>query len=175
MAPEYGMEGLFSVKSDVYSFGILVLEIVSGRRNNSFRCMGNSIINIVGYVSKNFFFIQLFQDSKVRGLISIDDCQAWQLWNEDRAMEFVDSSIVESCSTRQAMRCIHVGLLCVDDRASDRPDMPAVLLMLGSTMGGLPMPKQPTYISQRDQLDTKENGGESYSANDMTITVVTGR
>ncbi|PKU85730.1 G-type lectin S-receptor-like serine/threonine-protein kinase B120 [Dendrobium catenatum] len=105
MAPEYGMEGLFSVKSDVYSFGILVLEIVSGRRNNSFHRMGNSIINIVGY--------------------------AWQLWNEDRAMELIDSSILETCSTRQVMRCIHVGLLCVQDRANDRPDMPSVLLMLG--------------------------------------------
>ncbi|GMP72829.1 hypothetical protein CsSME_00030730 [Camellia sinensis var. sinensis] len=27
MAPEYAMEGIFSVKSDVYSFGVLMLEI----------------------------------------------------------------------------------------------------------------------------------------------------
>ena len=31
MAPEYEMEGLFSIKSDIYSFGILMLEIVSGK------------------------------------------------------------------------------------------------------------------------------------------------
>ena len=49
MAPEYAMEGLFSVKSDVYSFGILLLEIVSGRRNTSFRSAEHS--NIIGYVS----------------------------------------------------------------------------------------------------------------------------
>ena len=36
MAPEYAMEGLFSIKSDVYSFGILLLEIVSGKRNSGF-------------------------------------------------------------------------------------------------------------------------------------------
>ena len=36
MAPEYAMEGLFSIKSDVYSFGILMLEIVSGKRNSGF-------------------------------------------------------------------------------------------------------------------------------------------
>jgi hypothetical protein len=29
-------EGKFSEKSDVFSFGVLVLQIVSGRRNNSF-------------------------------------------------------------------------------------------------------------------------------------------
>jgi len=33
MAPEYTINGLFSIKSDVYSFGILLLEIVSGKRN----------------------------------------------------------------------------------------------------------------------------------------------
>ena len=34
MAPEYVMHGQFSVKSDVFSFGILVLEILSGKKNN---------------------------------------------------------------------------------------------------------------------------------------------
>ncbi|KAK6917374.1 Protein kinase domain, partial [Dillenia turbinata] len=36
MAPEDVMQGPFSVKFDVYSFGVLVLEIISGRRNSSF-------------------------------------------------------------------------------------------------------------------------------------------
>ncbi|GLJ22409.1 hypothetical protein SUGI_0421850 [Cryptomeria japonica] len=33
MAPEYAMQGQLSVKADVYSFGVLLLEIVSGRKN----------------------------------------------------------------------------------------------------------------------------------------------
>ena len=36
MSPEYAMGGIFSEKSDVFSFGILILEIVSGRKNTSF-------------------------------------------------------------------------------------------------------------------------------------------
>lgn len=36
MAPEYTMHGQFSIKSDIYSFGVLVLEIVSGKKNSSF-------------------------------------------------------------------------------------------------------------------------------------------
>lgn len=34
MAPEYAMLGQFSVKSDVFSFGVVVLEIVTGQKNN---------------------------------------------------------------------------------------------------------------------------------------------
>ena len=36
MAPEYAMEGVFSVKSDVFSFGVILLEIISGKKNSRF-------------------------------------------------------------------------------------------------------------------------------------------
>ncbi|KAK7840652.1 cysteine-rich receptor-like protein kinase 25 [Quercus suber] len=36
MAPKYAMEGVFSVKSDVFSFGVILLEIISGKRNSGF-------------------------------------------------------------------------------------------------------------------------------------------
>ena len=47
MSPEYAMEGLFSIKFDVYSFEILMLEIVSGRRNNFYDA--DHVLNLVGY------------------------------------------------------------------------------------------------------------------------------
>lgn len=36
MSPEYAMRGNYSLKSDVFSFGVMVLEIVTGRKNNDF-------------------------------------------------------------------------------------------------------------------------------------------
>ncbi|KAF8393358.1 hypothetical protein HHK36_021601 [Tetracentron sinense] len=48
MSPEYAMEGIFSVKSDVFSFGVLLLEIVSGRKNSSFYDL-NRHLNLIGY------------------------------------------------------------------------------------------------------------------------------
>ena len=48
MAPEYAIQGHFSVKSDVYSFGIMVLEILSGRKTSSQN--GEELQHLVGYV-----------------------------------------------------------------------------------------------------------------------------
>lgn len=57
MSPEYAIEGLFSVKSDVFSFGVLVLEIVSGKRNRGFYHPDHDL-NLLGHVSldMNIFF-----------------------------------------------------------------------------------------------------------------------
>jgi serine/threonine protein kinase len=48
MSPEYAMDGLYSVKSDVFSFGVLLLEIVSGRKNTGFyNCESLSLVRYV--------------------------------------------------------------------------------------------------------------------------------
>ena len=53
MAPEYAIDGLFSVKSDVFSFGILLLEIISGKKNKGLTYPTNSL-NLIGHVSIKF-------------------------------------------------------------------------------------------------------------------------
>ena len=50
MSPEYAMNGQFSVKSNAFSFGVLVLEIISGQKNNSFQ-IGENIEHLLSYVS----------------------------------------------------------------------------------------------------------------------------
>jgi serine/threonine protein kinase len=52
MAPEYAVLGQLSVKLDVYSLGVLILEIVTGRKNTDMleSAAGESII-LLSYVS----------------------------------------------------------------------------------------------------------------------------
>jgi len=51
MAPEYAMEGLYSVKTDVFSYGVLLLEIICGNKNGGFyiREHGQSLLIYVSF------------------------------------------------------------------------------------------------------------------------------
>lgn len=51
MAPEYALHGYLSVKTDVFSYGVLVLEIVSGRKNHD-RHLEDESGDLLSYVSK---------------------------------------------------------------------------------------------------------------------------
>ncbi|KAM0837739.1 hypothetical protein ACQ4PT_061437 [Festuca glaucescens] len=104
MAPEYAYQGLCSLKSDVFSFGVLTLEIVSGKKNSGGNQYGD-FINLLGY--------------------------AWKLFEEGRWIELVDTSLLPSHHCTEMMRCINVALLCLQEKASDRPTMPDVVAMLG--------------------------------------------
>jgi serine/threonine protein kinase len=50
MSPEYAVHGQYSVKSDVFSFGVLVLEIMSGKKNKGFYHPDHQL-NLLGHVS----------------------------------------------------------------------------------------------------------------------------
>ncbi|KAK3021943.1 LOW QUALITY PROTEIN: hypothetical protein RJ639_046142 [Escallonia herrerae] len=49
-------------------------------------------------------------------------------------------------SMQDIVRCIDIGLLCVQELAADRPSMAAVILMLSSLSAALPMPSEPAYF-----------------------------
>ena len=51
MPPEYAVRGRFSMKSDVFSYGVIVLELVSGKKNREFLDPENCL-NLLGHVSK---------------------------------------------------------------------------------------------------------------------------
>uniref|UniRef100_A0A6N2L1J7 non-specific serine/threonine protein kinase n=1 Tax=Salix viminalis TaxID=40686 RepID=A0A6N2L1J7_SALVM len=118
MSPEYVVFGNFSVKSDVFSFGVMLLEIVSGRKNNRFY-QQDPPLTLIGYV--------------------------WELWRQDKALEIVDPSLNELYSPREALELIRIGLLCVQEDAMDRPSMLAAVFMLSSETE-IPSPKQPAFL-----------------------------
>ncbi|KAI3842383.1 hypothetical protein MKW92_037537, partial [Papaver armeniacum] len=75
------------------------------------------------------------------------------------------------------MRCIHVGLLCVQESAKHRPTMSTVLSMLTSEIVNLPTPKQPAFI-EREVSSPSGSSSETpkpFYSNNVTITSIEGR
>ncbi|VAH71551.1 unnamed protein product [Triticum turgidum subsp. durum] len=144
MAPEYASKGNFSIKSDVFSFGVVILEILSGKRNSGTQQCGG-FINLIGY--------------------------AWQLWVEGKWIDLVDASLVSDSHSTKIMRCINIALLCVQENAVDRPTMGDIVSMLSNETMILADPKQPAYINVRVGNEETSNAPESYSINDVSISI----
>ncbi|KAJ9705863.1 hypothetical protein PVL29_003794 [Vitis rotundifolia] len=144
MAPEYAMEGLYSIKSDVYSFGVVLLEIITGKKNSGFHLsgMGPSLLSY-----------------------------AWQLWNEGKGLELMDPLLGDSCCPDEFLRCYHIGLLCVQEDASDRPTMSSVIVMLKSESVSLRQPERPAFSVGRSTNQHETASGSSSSINGLTASI----
>lgn len=126
MAPEYALHGIFSAKSDVFSYGVLVLEVVTGRQN------------VYG------------QDSE--DLVS----SIWRHWSRGDVSRLLESCSADGLRPQEMLRCIHVGLLCVQEDAHLRPGMAAVVVMLNSRSITLPAPTAPAFIVPSRVVDNPE-------------------
>ncbi|KAF3320913.1 Cysteine-rich receptor-like protein kinase 10 [Carex littledalei] len=98
--------------------------------------------------------------------------KAWTLWKDGKALELLDTSILENSNhhREEIMRCIQIGLLCVQDRPDDRPHMSAAVLMLNSRDAVVPQPKQPAYFSDRVTSDIESSS--CCTVYDTTLTIV---
>jgi hypothetical protein len=75
--------------------------------------------------------------------------QAWKLWKDGRPLELLDPSLGDSYSSNEVMRCIHIGLSCVQENPADRPTMTSILLMLNSYSMTLQVPQEPASVLKR--------------------------
>ena len=75
--------------------------------------------------------------------------QAWRLYTEDKTSQLLDTSLVDSLDTKQALRSIHVALFCVQKSPDDRPSMSSVVFMLGNEIS-IAQAKELRFFTERD-------------------------
>ncbi|KAL2475554.1 Cysteine-rich receptor-like protein kinase 10 [Abeliophyllum distichum] len=152
MAPEYAMEGLFSVKSDVFSFGVILLEIIIGKRN-----IGSHL------------------NDQAQTLLTY----AWRLWNEGQQLDLIDPMLTESCPMQELERCIHIGLLCVQEDPAERPTMSEVVVLLETKQISPPEPNKPAFsvrkIVRHIVIEGEFSSTKDQSVNQLTISSIAPR
>ncbi|XP_044389053.1 putative cysteine-rich receptor-like protein kinase 20 isoform X2 [Triticum aestivum] len=146
-AAEYASRGVYSTKTDVFSFGVLVLVIISGRKNT----------------------ILDKQEDTVGDLVR----DAWHMWMDQRLHELVDLLLGDGYEVAEITKCAQVALLCAQEDPAERSTMTDVAAMLNSESTSLPMvPKQPAALIHgcADRGTTPTYMGQSSRTIEVTIT-----
>ncbi|KAJ4816339.1 cysteine-rich RECEPTOR-like kinase [Rhynchospora pubera] len=130
ISPEYAMHGQFSIKSDVFSYGVLVLEIISGKKNSS-----------------------LLENEEIDHLLSF----VWDHWITGTITEVVDPFLGQNYPRNEMLKCIQIGLLCVQDNSAHRPTMSNVALMLSGETMSLEDPSKPAFCIERKNIRVGSN------------------
>ncbi|XP_057419979.1 cysteine-rich receptor-like protein kinase 10 [Lotus japonicus] len=143
MSPEYAMHGQFSEKSDVFSFGVIVLETISAKKNT-------------------------------RSLLANDDddllSYAWRQWRDQTPLNILDKDIKEPFNHSEIIKCIQIGLLCVQEKPENRPTMEKIVLYLSSPLAELPLPGEP-IIPIRNMVAGESSSGSALSTNEMSVSI----
>ncbi|CAE5963040.1 unnamed protein product [Arabidopsis arenosa] len=132
------------------------IAIISGKRNKGFY-NSNRDLNLLSFV--------------------------WRHWKEGKGLEIVDPINIDSSSstlrTHEILRCIQIGLLCVQERAEDRPVMSSVMVMLGSETTAITQPKRPGFCIGRSPLEADSSlstqRGDECTVNQITVSVIDAR
>ncbi|XP_014511952.1 cysteine-rich receptor-like protein kinase 25 isoform X2 [Vigna radiata var. radiata] len=142
MSPEYAMFGQFSEKSDVFSFGVMILEIITGKKNTSSRESRYMPNGLMSYV--------------------------WRKWMDKTPLSILDPLLEENYSRVEVIRCIHISLLCVQENKNIRPTIADIVSYLdGRHTIEFPFPQEPAYLLL-DKMDTKIVS-KHYSINEMSV------
>ena len=107
--------------------------------------------------------------------------QAWTNWRAGTISNVIDSTLTSGLRL-EMIRCIHIGLLCVQENIANRPTMTSVVMMLSSASLTLPIPSKPAFFMHtttnrydttlRSDESNSESVSDQYSRNNISITEI---
>ncbi|KAL5194986.1 Cysteine-rich receptor-like protein kinase 25 [Glycine soja] len=141
------------------NFGVMILEIITGKRSVNAYESHNVVEGLMGYV--------------------------WRQWKDQEPLSILDSNIKERYSQMEVLRCIHIGLLCVQENLNDRPTITTIISYFNNHSLELPSPQEPAFLLHRRRMDPEiviqqesslsqaANGSALFSINEMSATLST--
>lgn len=146
--PEYAKDGDMTLKCDVFSFGVVLLEVVSGRRNSAEP-------SLLSHAWK------LWEEHRIMDLLDLA---------VPRPCSDSDADLLS-----ELRRCIHIGLLCVQRSPGHRPAMSAALATLTSRTSQLDQPRRPVLECRttRPLLAGEATGGGAIVDDPSTVVNLT--
>ncbi|RZB55967.1 Cysteine-rich receptor-like protein kinase 42 [Glycine soja] len=118
MAPEYVINGQLTEKADIYAFGVLVIEIVSGKKNSDYIPESTSVLHSV-----------------------------WKNYNANIITSSVDPTLHGKFTAEEASNALQAGLLCTQSSDTLRPSMSEVVQMLTKKDYVIPSPNQQPFLN----------------------------
>jgi hypothetical protein len=90
--------------------------------------------------------------------------QVWEHWEAGAVAELVDPSLSGGFPEGDVLRCIHIGLLCVQGDPAARPVMSSVVMMLGSDTVTLQPPSKPGFFVRKSGTNTTVSTDVSFQS-----------
>uniref|UniRef100_A0A2P2MVA4 Uncharacterized protein MANES_16G014000 n=1 Tax=Rhizophora mucronata TaxID=61149 RepID=A0A2P2MVA4_RHIMU len=95
--------------------------------------------------------------------------QVWRHWRDGTPLEVLDPTLVDTYSRNEVIRCIHIGLLCVQEDPADRPTMANIVLMLDSYSVSLQLAEEPAFIQSSTTETMQMNGLASSQSTSQSV------
>ncbi|XP_040365024.1 G-type lectin S-receptor-like serine/threonine-protein kinase At5g35370 isoform X3 [Rosa chinensis] len=134
LAPEWLTNSAISEKTDVYSFGMVLLELVSGRKN-TLRLQSHNLNDSSSGGGQS-------SSSSGSGPVYFP-LFALEMHEQGRYLELVDLRLEGRVTSEEVEKFVRVALCCVQEEPALRPNMNTVVGMLE---GGIPL-SQPNFDS----------------------------
>ncbi|RDX61308.1 Cysteine-rich receptor-like protein kinase 7 [Mucuna pruriens] len=144
------------------------------------------IVGTYGYMSPEYAMLGQFSEKSdiITGKRNINSHElyhmadgllsyVWRQWKDQTPLSILDPNLEEICSEVEVIKCIHIGLLCVQENKIVRPSMAKVISYLDGHILELPSPQEPAFFLQ-DRVN-KKIGTQHLSINEMSISTFCAR
>ncbi|WVZ06992.1 hypothetical protein V8G54_020338 [Vigna mungo] len=104
--------------------------------------------------------------------------EVWEHWRDETPLSTLDPKLKEKHSNIEVIRCVKIGLLCVQENPDARPTMLTIVSYLNGHLVELPSPLEPTFslnrgtnpiVAHNPSLRQSINNSIPASINEMSI------